>query len=90
MKKERGCHALIQLQFGDGRINLNFDPTQRQWDVINNAEEGPSDTNSVVPESLISGGNNSSSINGRENLINNLADKQAQFGKQLMVLKDLK
>ena len=79
--QERGCHALIALNFGDGRINMNFDPQQRQWSVKNNQDEGPSDTNSVIPESVISGG---------QNQLQNLQDKQSQLTKQLMVLQDIK
>ena len=55
---ERGCHAMIQLQFGDGRVEMNFDPRARKWAIEQKCSDGPSETNSVIPESVMSGGNN--------------------------------
>ena len=39
VSKERKCHAKINLEFGDGLVKMNFDPTKRSWNVKKKADE---------------------------------------------------
>ena len=51
---DRRCHALIHLSFGDGRLNMNFDPTQRRWNMEDNVDnsDDSSENESAIPPSL--------------------------------------
>ena len=79
---ERRCHSTVNLQFADGRLNLNFDPRARQWNVNTlDTEESKSDALSMAPESL-------GSIDASK--LNILRDKNNQYVKQLKLLKETK
>lgn len=39
VSSDRGCHSVIKMSFGDGRLNIDFDPRSRAWKVEDKFEE---------------------------------------------------
>ena len=53
MKQGPSCHAIIKLDFGEGKIRANFDPSLKEWQLKKKGDENTqSDTHSLAPESL--------------------------------------
>lgn len=82
MKQGPSCHAIIKLDFGEGKIQANFDPSLKEWQLKKKEiENTQSDTHSLAPESL---------HDIDPNQLHVLAQKQAELTKQLIVFKDIK
>ena len=49
---DRRIHSNINLSFGDGRLNLDFDPQHRRWNIEEEESEDDSESQSMAPPSL--------------------------------------
>jgi len=52
MNLDRRCHANINLSFGDGRLNIDFDPSRRIWNLDADSNDNSSDNESAASPSL--------------------------------------
>ena len=82
---DRRCHALINLDFGDGRLNMSFDPMKRRWNMEDNIDnsDNSSENESEVTPSLGLGSIDVTKLNA-------LKEKQNDMTRQLIMLKDSK
>jgi hypothetical protein len=35
----RGCQKLINISFGEGKLNVNFDPRKSEWSIDEKAKD---------------------------------------------------
>ena len=80
MSFDRRCHANISLSFGDGLLNIDFDPQRRVWNMQTGSDD-MSDNQSAIAPSL-------GSIDMTK--LNALNEKRNEMTKQLIMLKDCK
>ena len=78
---DRRIHSNINLSFGDGRLNLDFDPQNRRWKIDEGESEDDSENQSAVTPSL-------GSVDITK--LNALTEKKNEMTKKLIMLKDSK
>ena len=78
---DRRVHSNINLSFGDGRLNLDFDPSKRLWSLEEDDDDSSDGNQSAAAPSL-------GSIDITK--LNPLTEKKNEMTRELIMLKDTK